>query len=189
MANSNKGFSNESLNKLIKRANQRIVRIEKRYGKDRWAVKRLKADLDNDLLNAWTKKGRIRVPKNVSEDDIEKIKLLTQKFLEKETSKLSGIKSKEKDIKDNIKQKARVNDIDISDDEVETIFESLSDDNVEWLMDETRLGSDVWIFMAEAKEKRESKNQFATRVLDYISNTNDEDAKNKLERIYDKYLK
>ena len=182
------GFSNESLQKLVKRANQRIVRIEQRYGKDRWAVKSLKANLDNDLLNAWTEKGRIRIPKTASEDDIEKIRLITKKFLDKNISSLKGIKSREFDIKQTIKEKGKRNDIDISDDEVETIYESLSGENMDWLMEETRLGSDTWIVLAEAKDKRESKDQFVERLLNYINKTNDEDAKEKLGEIYNKYL-
>ena len=182
------GFSNESLQKLIKRANQRIVRIEQRYGKDRWAVKSLKANLDNDLLNAWTQKGRICIPKNASEDDKEKIKLITEKFLSSSISSLKGIKSRVSDIKKTIKEKGKRNDIEISDDEAETIYELLNDEDMNWLMSETRLASDVWVFIAEAKDKRESKNEFTLRVLNYINNTNDEDAKEKLERIYDKYL-
>ena len=187
--NIKQGIKDDSLQKLIRKVNQRIVRIEERYGQDKWAVKRLKSNLDNKLLNAWTKKGRIRVPKNASEDDLEKIKLINEKFIESNLSSLRGIKSRESDIKDTIREKAVRNDIDLSSDEVETIFESLSDENVNWLMDETRLGSDVWIFMAESKDKRESEDQFVARVLNYINNTNDEDARNKLEGIYNKYLK
>lgn len=182
------GFSNESLQKLVKRANQRIVRIEQRYGKDRWAVKSLKANLDNDLLNAWTEKGRIRIPKTASEDDIEKIRLITKKFLDKNTSSLKGIKSRVSDIKKTIKEKGKRNDIEISDDEAEIIYYALNDEDINWLMNETRLASDVWVFIAEAKDKRESKDEFVTRVANYINNTNDEDVKNKLEEIYNKYL-
>ena len=187
--NIKQGIKDDSLQKLIKKANQRIVRIEKQYGKDKWAVKRLKSNLDNKLLNAWTKKGRIRVPKNASEDDLEKIKLITEKFLKSDLSSLKGIKSRESDIKNTIRDKAVRNEIDLTNDEVETIYESLSDDNMNWLMDETRLGSDVWIFMAEAKDKRENKNQFTERLLNYVSKTNDEDAKLKLESIYERFLK
>ena len=182
------GIDNDSLRKLIKKANQRIVRIEKRYGKDRWAVKSLKANLNNKMLNAWTEKGRIRVPKTATEDDIEKIRLITNKFLDKNTSSLKGIKSRELEIKQTIKEKGKRNDIDISDDEVETLYDALDDDNVNWLMEETRLASDVWVVLAESKDKRESKDQFVERLSNYINKTNDEDAKEKLEEIYNKYL-
>lgn len=189
MAKNNKqGIDSDSLRKLVKKANQRIVRIEKRYGKDRWAVKSLKANLDNKMLNAWTEKGRIRVPKTASEDDIEKIRLITNKFLDKNTSSLKGIKSRELEIKQTIKEKGKRNDINISDDEVETLYDALDDDNVNWLMEETRLASDVWVVFAESKYKRESKDQFVERLSNYINKTNDEDAKEKLEEIYNKYL-
>ena len=190
MANIDKGFSNESLNKLIKRANQRIVRIEKRYGKDKWAVKKLKSNLDNDLLNAWTEKGRIRISKNASEDDLEKIKLITEKFVNKEQSSLKSISKIEARTKEAIRNKTSLKVkpnqevVELSDEDVELIYDALDDDNVGWLMDETRLGSDVWVFITEAKDKRETKDQFIERVSLYINRTNDLEVKERLESIF-----
>lgn len=195
MAKNNKqGIDNDSLQKLVKKANQRIVRIEKRYGKDRWAVKSLKANLNNKMLNAWTEKGRIRVPKTASEDDKEKIKLITEKFMQKEMSSLKGISKIEARTKEAIRNKTTLKEksndelVDLTNEDVELIYEALDDENIDWLMNETRLASDVWVFIEEAKDKRETKDQFVERVLNYINKTNDEDAKEKLEEIYNKYL-
>ena len=44
----------EELKKLAKRANQRIVCLEREFGKDKWAVKNLRDRLDTQKLNAWT---------------------------------------------------------------------------------------------------------------------------------------
>lgn len=43
------------LKKLSKRANQRIVRLERTFGKDTWATKKLKEKLSIEKLGAWTK--------------------------------------------------------------------------------------------------------------------------------------
>lgn len=43
------------LKKLSKRANQRIVRLERNFGKDTWATKKLKEKLSIEKLGAWTK--------------------------------------------------------------------------------------------------------------------------------------
>lgn len=196
MANKGKqGIKDDSLQKLIKRANQKIVRIEKRYGKDRWAVKRLKSNLDNDLLNAWSKKGRIRVPKNASEDDLEKIKLITEKFVTKEQSSLRSIAKIEARTKEAIRNKTSLSSKpneqivnELSDEDVELIYDALDDDNIQWLMDEARIGSDVWVFIAEAKDKRETKDQFVDRVSLYIKRTNDLEVKEKLEKIFSDFV-
>ena len=188
------GFSNESLQKLIKRANQRIVRIEQRYGKDRWAVKSLKANLDNDLLNAWTKKGRIRIPKTASEDDKEKIKLITEKFMKKEMSSLKDISIIEARTKEAIRNKTTLKEkpneelVDLSNEDVELIYDALDDENIDWLMNETRLASDVWVFIGEVKDKRETKDQFIDRVSLYINKTNDKEVKEKLEKIFSDFV-
>ena len=192
--NIKQGIDNDSLQKLIKKANQRIVRIEKRYGKDRWAVKSLKANLNNDLLNAWTKKGRIRIPKNASEDDKEKIKLITEKFMQKEMSSLKGISKIEARTKEAIRNKTTLKEksneelVDLTNEDVELIYEALDDENIDWLMNETRLASDVWVFIEEAKDKRETKDQFIDRVSLYINKTNDKEVKEKLEKIFSDFV-
>lgn len=43
------------LKKLSKRANQRIVRLERSFDKDTWATKKLKEKLSIEKLGAWTK--------------------------------------------------------------------------------------------------------------------------------------
>ncbi len=44
-----------NLRKLAKRANQRLVRLEREFGKDRWGAKELKSKLDVEPLQTWTK--------------------------------------------------------------------------------------------------------------------------------------
>ena len=173
---------------LIKRVNQRIVRIEKRYGKDRWAVRDLKSHLDNKMLDAWTSKGRTRIPKDATADDIEKISNILEKFINKKTSSIKVIKRREREIKDSIKEKAGTSKINLDNQDIEVLYRALIDDDVKWLLDETRLGSDVWVFMAEARTKNETKEHFIERVGKYITKTNEVEIKERLERIYEEYV-
>lgn len=46
---------------LAKRANQRIVRLERRFGKDTWATRELKERLAVEPLNAWTSKRACKI--------------------------------------------------------------------------------------------------------------------------------
>ena len=173
---------------LIKRANQRIVRIEKQYGKDRWAVRDLKSHLDNKMLDAWTSKGRARIPKNATADDVEKIANILEKFTKQKTSSIRTIKERERDIKDSIREKAGRSDIDLDNQDVEALYRALIDDDVKWLQDETRLGSDVWVFLAEGRAKNETKEHFIDRIADYVTNTNEVESRKRLERIYEEYV-
>ena len=47
----------------VKRANQRLVRLERAFGKDKWGAKTLKGMLETDTLNAWTSTGRVTIRK------------------------------------------------------------------------------------------------------------------------------
>lgn len=42
------------LQKLQKRANQRIARLEAKFGKGSWGIKNLSDKLDTEILNAWS---------------------------------------------------------------------------------------------------------------------------------------
>ena len=178
----------KDLRLLIKQANQRIVRIEKLYGKDRWAVKDLKANLDNKMLDAWTQKGRVRIPKNATSDDIEKIENITRKFVNQKTSSIRAIKFRESEIKSNIRDKSGRAGIDLDNEDVEVLYRALIDDDIKWLSSETRLGSDVWVFLAEARQKKEDKEHFMNRISEYITTTNEVDVRRRLERIYEEYV-
>lgn len=173
---------------LIKQANQRIVRIEKQYGKDRWAVKNLKANLDNKILDAWTEKGRVRIPKNATADDIEKIQNITQKFVDAKTSSIRSLKFRESEIKNTIKEKSSRSGVDLDTDDVEALYKALLDDDIKWLSEESRLGSDVWVFLAEGRQKNETKEHFMNRISEYIASTNEVDVRSKLGRIYEEYI-
>ena len=60
----------QNLKKLSKRANQRLVRLERAFGKDRWGAKELKSLLDVEPLQAWTNAGRVRAAKSMSLNDM-----------------------------------------------------------------------------------------------------------------------
>lgn len=85
------------LKKLGKRANQRIVRLERRFGKDTWATRDLKDKLAIEPLQAWTKSGRVKYNKSMTITQMMATIKEVRRFLDKPTSTASGIKkAKEK---------------------------------------------------------------------------------------------
>lgn len=75
------------LKKLVKKANQRLVRLERFTGRQNaWASKILRNKLDTAKLNAWTVKNRIRINKNMSITQLKGIKRATENFLNSKTS-------------------------------------------------------------------------------------------------------
>lgn len=81
------------LQKIIKKANQRLVRLERLTGeKGTFASKQLYDYLTSNELNAVTKSGRIRILKSYNIQKLLAVKKATQQFLNKEESTVKGIK-------------------------------------------------------------------------------------------------
>lgn len=88
------------LKKLSKRANQRIVRLERSFGKDTWGTKYLKTKLATEPLQAWTRSGRVRVNKSMTVSQMKATIKATKEFLNSSISTRRGIKkAKQKAIK------------------------------------------------------------------------------------------
>lgn len=88
------------LKTLSKRANQRIVRLEREFGRDTWATKYLKEKLATEPLLAWTKSGRVRASKNMTISQMKATIKATNEFLNSSISTKRGIKkAKQKAIK------------------------------------------------------------------------------------------
>lgn len=82
------------LKTLAKRANQRLLRIERLTDqKGTFASKQLYDYLDSSTLQALSEKGRIRVSKAFSTTQMLAIKKATEQYLEDRTSSVAGVKS------------------------------------------------------------------------------------------------
>lgn len=176
------------LKKLSKRANQRIVRLEREFGKDTWATKKLKDKLVADPLQAWTSSGRIKVNKSMTITQLKATIKATKQFLNSKTSTKSGIKQIKKTTIKSIARSLGTDENDITNEEAETLYNMLSDD---YMSDIIRYipASDFWALIEDAKEKNDTKNDFIDRISDYITFGNDKDMIEKLSIIYEKYVK
>ena len=83
------------LNKLAKRANQRLVRLERLTGEtETFASKQLYDYLDSNELKALSKTGRIRVSKDFTFTQMKAIIKATNQFLKNPTSTIANVKKK-----------------------------------------------------------------------------------------------
>lgn len=80
------------LRKLAKRANQRILRLEREFGFETGVVKRLQYRLDSQVVNAWTKGGRVRYNKSMSEKQMKATLKALKDFNASIQSRVSGAK-------------------------------------------------------------------------------------------------
>ena len=118
------------LKKLSKRANQRIVRLEREFGKDTWATKYLKEKLTTEPLQAWTISGRVRVNKSMTVTQMKATIKATKEFLNSSISTKRGVKkAKQKAIK-TLKTRFSTDVSDISYEEAEALTSFFEDKEV-----------------------------------------------------------
>lgn len=176
------------LKKLSKRANQRIVRLEREFGKDTWATKKLRDKLATGPLQAWSKTGRVKVNKSMTTTQMKATIKATQQFLNSKTSTKRGIKQVKKTTIKQLAKSLGTDDEDLTNEEAEALYDMLSDDYVTDILKYIP-ASDFWALIEDAKEAGDSQESFISRISDYIEFGNDVDMRNKLIMIYEKYVK
>ena len=176
------------LKKLSKRANQRIVRLVREFGKDTWATKKLRDKLVTEPLQAWSKTGRVKVNKSMTTTQMKATIKATQQFLNSKTSTKRGIKQVKKTTIKQLAKSLGTDDEDLTNEEAEALYDMLSDDYVTDILKYIP-ASDFWALIEDAKEAGDSQESFISRISDYIEFGNDVDMRNKLIMIYEKYVK
>lgn len=176
------------LKKLSKRANQRLVRLEREFGKDTWASKKLRNRLESEPIQAWTHSGRIKVNKSMSITQMRAVIKATEQFLVSKTSTVSGVKKVRKTTISGLARSLGTDEHELSNEEAETLYDMLSDDYVTDILRYIP-ASDFWALVEDAKEQHDTESQFINRIKDYIDFGNDKDMVTKLTAIYIKYVK
>lgn len=164
--------------KLAKRANQRIVRLERLTGiKESFATKQLADYLSAYPVQGWSTKGRVRVSKNFTETQMISIIKATTVFLEDiENSLISGIKKQKKEVEKSIGKP-------ITYSQLNTLYNA--SELYKWANDE--FGSKFWKDFAPLVFEK-TKNEWVEYCATYIDKINDLTVKDRLKVLYD-YLK
>lgn len=163
----------KELIKLSKRANQRILRLERLTGmKEPFAVKQLFDYLS--VENAISKTGRIRTSKKFTETQMINIIKATKEFLEdKENSLVSNIKKAKIEAEKSIGIKLKWD-----------LFESTYQASKLYNWAEETFGSAFWKYFAP-QVKEMGKDSWVNMCASYVENIHDTDVLNKLRALYD----
>lgn len=181
----------EEVRKLVKRANQRLVRLERNFGINTWGSKLLRNELDIETLNAWTSSNRIRFNKRMSETQLKAIKKATESFLSSKISRVKGVKQvKNKQIEDMRISLSRP-DLTVTTEEAETLYEFFGEDYASDITSKTPHSDDILAIMIEARQvpAYRRRKYFMEQIEQYIELGNDVDMKRKLGKLYRKYVK
>ena len=175
------------LKKLSKRANQRIVRLEREFGKDTWATKYLKEKLVAEPLQAWTLSGRVKVNKSMTVRQMKATIKATKEFLSSSISTKRGVKkAKQKAIK-TLKIRFSTDVSDISYQEAEALTMFFEDKEVNGITNFIP-GSDVLAVIEEARERQNDYSTFASQMESIIQWNKGTSMENILRKIYAKYI-
>lgn len=175
------------LKKLAKRANQRLVRLEREFGTNTWASKKLQNRLVADPLQAWTSKNRVRVNKSMNITQMRATLKAVNQFLNSKTSTKRGIKQIKKTTIKNIAISLGTDDEELTNEQAEVLYDMLSDDYVTDILRYIP-ASEFWSLIEEAKEMKDTEQSFINRIKTYIEFGNDVDMVDKLSVIYNNYI-
>lgn len=174
--------------KLVSDANRRLKGLNQAGYKGTWASKKLVERLDTKILNAWSKQGKIKVNKTLTNTQLKAIQKATQQFMSSQTSKVSGIKKVKESTLDSLRATLS-KDIELDEMDVETAYEMLSNKDFDYFNNADRVGaSTMWALIEDAKEYNQSEDTFISRLLNMYDSSNDLDAIERAKRLYDRYI-
>ena len=180
----------KQIEKEVRKANQRIRRIQQRYGDNAWAVGTLTEKLDNKVIHAISPySGEIKISKKMSDAQLNAIRSATNDFLYKnKTSTLTGIKQAKENMIASLRSSLSTDDLELTDKEAQTLYRLVEDKDLRTTTEYIG-ASKLWDLMIDAKEKRATEDQWYKMLIDYNAFGKDLDMKNDLQRIYDLYIK
>ena len=116
------------------------------------------------------------------------LKKATSQFMASKTSTLKGIQSVKESTKASLKVTLSDEDLkEITEDEVETMYNMLSDTDFKFLYDKVG-ASTAWSLIEDAKESNDNEKGWINRLNRYAFEINDVDMKAKALAIYNKYI-
>lgn len=172
------------LRKLAKRANQRIVRLERFTGRqDAWAVANLRNRLDTEKLNAWTPKGRIKYNKSMNITELRATIKATKNFLNSATSTKRGIR---KVIQKQIKGLGL--SLDIEEKDAEFFYRLFEDTDYTFFVPKYITASAMNDLIQESIEYRYNVDRYLEALEIYITIGNDTEMRARAIALYEKEI-
>lgn len=167
--------------KLTKQVNQRLLRLEREVHGDTIEIMTLRNKLDNDYMKSWTKGERVRFSKKLPYIKLQAQKKALQQFIAGETT----IPEMRKKLKNMQEQTGRpdLNYQDLLD------LQTTEDDLYEWIT-QYMYASEFDNLTNWASRVGMEKGSYVTMIINHARGNilNDEDAQEKIERLYDKFV-
>ena len=177
----------KEVRKLSQKVNTRLKSLERKIKSGTWASRKLKNRLSTKRLKAW-KFDRVNVGKNISTTDLKMIQKALEQFLNSKTSTKRGIEEAKDRVKESIKTTLNESGYDLTDEEADTFYSMLEDEDFNYFADKVG-ASTMWAIMDDVIEYNESDTKFANRIERYVTTINDLDTLDKVQNLYNKYIR
>lgn len=179
-------------NENIRKVNRQLTRIRREFGSLQYSSKKLVEDITarKNLRKAYNlKSGRIQIRKCLSNTDLRDLNVLLNKFLKTKTRTVAGIKARRESARLGLKQLIGDVDTDIDDESIDQFARTFQNADFKWL---TRYGIDEseFVKMIQASiSDRWTEEYFVETLIDYMNIIPDEDMKDDLVELYNKYVR
>lgn len=176
------------LKKLSKRANQRILRLEREFGTENLAIRNLRDKLAIEPLQAWTFKGRVKVNKSMTEIQMKATIKATNQFLNSKLSTKSGIKKAKKKAIETLRVRFSTDVKELTTEEAEVLYNIFTDKDINQITNFVQ-GSDAQAVTDNAREQNQSFEDFVA-VMNSVKKYNGHRGNydDILRKIYMKYV-
>lgn len=160
---------------LVKRANQRLLRIEREYGeKELFAARQLYSYLYTNELQALSKTGRVKLSKGYTVMQLIALKRAVTGYLQEETSRVAGAKKYVKELREEIGFEVDIHQANI-------IYRARKD--YTWIY-EYIPKSEFWLNVQVAKKQGWDSEEFINQLKAINEKLNDVSFKEDLEALY-----
>ena len=173
--------------KMVEMANRRLKGLNNAGYKGTWASKKLANRIDTKVLKAWSKQGKIKLNKNLTNSQLKAIQKATDQFLKSKTSTIKGIRDTEestiKAIQATLSDEMRGK---VTKEDAEFYYDMFGNNDFNYFAD--KIGaSTLWMLIDEAIEANDSEESWIARLGLYIT-LEDLDVRAKAIRLYNKYI-
>lgn len=172
---------------LVEKANKRLKGLNNAGYKGTWASKKLANRIDTKTLKAWSKQGKIKLNRNLTNTQLTAIQKATKQFLKSKTSTIKGIRDTEsatiKAIQETLSDEKRGL---VNKEDAEFYYDMFGNDDFDYFAD--KIGaSTLWMLIDDAIANDDSEDDWISRLGMYIT-LNDLDIRERAIRLYYKYI-
>lgn len=186
--------SDKNYNQLFKEAtrlsnkvNKKLNAIQRDFGSIGWAGNKLREKTERSIINTWTSKG-VKVTRRTSEDVLKATIKAMNNFLQSETGTVKGLYDVMKRQQDSLRATLSTEDVEITKEESEAIYKLFNDKDFQFLSRFVPQDSDLIIILEDTKENGDSFETFERKCNFYFNTGQDDDIKDALKRLYDRWM-